>query len=54
MRTDASRLSAMGFSERTSRPYSRARSTTCSWSAGGTTTVQKSAGRSSKARRMSA
>ena len=53
MRTDATSVSAIGFSERMCRSWARAASTTASWENGGTTTVQKSAGFSSKARWMS-
>ena len=53
MRTDASRVSAIGFSEMTCMPCASAMSTTDSWKAGGTTTVQMSAGFSAQARSRS-
>ena len=53
MRTDASRVSAIGFSEMTCMSWASAASTTDSWKAGGTTTVQMSAGFSSQARSRS-
>ena len=49
IRTDASRVSAIGFSEMTCMSWASAVSTTDSWNAGGTTTVQMSAGFSSQA-----
>ena len=50
IRSAASRVSAIGFSEMTCRPWASAASTTDSWNAGGVTTVQMSAGFSAQAR----